>query len=104
MRFTRLMFWRGITPANTGDQQGKRTLRHRCGASWDHLIGLAGKWFKRRGYVIVIVLAVLATGGLSLAGVAPTIAVQVVAAVLAGLEAIRRITANTAPAQPGTAL
>ncbi|MFF1505741.1 hypothetical protein ACFVZR_39455 [Streptomyces sp. NPDC058316] len=56
-----------------------------------------------KAFVIVIVLAVLAAVGLSFAGVEPTVSVQVVAAVLAGIETIRRLTAHAPVALPGTA-
>ncbi|MCX4546607.1 hypothetical protein [Streptomyces sp. NBC_01565] len=56
-----------------------------------------------KAFVIVILLAVLATVGLSLAGMPPATSVQVVVAVIAGVEAVRRLTASTPAAEPGVA-
>ncbi|MFE1793313.1 hypothetical protein ACFW7J_33790 [Streptomyces sp. NPDC059525] len=46
-------------------------------------------------FVVVIVLAVLAVWVLALCGVAVTVGIQVVAAVLAAVEAVRRLTVKS---------
>ncbi|MFD3511208.1 hypothetical protein [Nocardia sp. NPDC058666] len=62
---------------------------------------------KSRAFVIVIVLAVLATVGLSVAGMPPVVSIQLMAAVLGGIEAVRRLTGSREapmihPPAPGT--
>lgn len=61
---------------------------------------------KSRAFVVVIVLAVLVTVGLSVAGMPPVVSIQLVATILGGTEAVRRLTASRASGartpSPGT--
>ncbi|MFJ2590860.1 hypothetical protein [Streptomyces sp. NPDC087538] len=79
----------------------------RSGRRWSAVncvaVPKARRFRPSKAFVIVIVLAVLAAVALSLAGVEPTASVQVVAAVLAAIETIRRLTASAPAALPGTA-
>lgn len=54
-------------------------------------------------FVIVIVVAVLAVLVLVVCGVPPTVSVQVVGAVLGGIEAVRRLTAKSPAVDRGAA-
>ncbi|RSS56260.1 hypothetical protein EF912_14495 [Streptomyces sp. WAC07061] len=56
-----------------------------------------------KAFVIIIVIAALAGAALSVCGVPPTTSVQVVAAVLGGIEAVRRLAAKTPSLAPGAA-
>ncbi|MEV0993058.1 hypothetical protein [Streptomyces sp. NPDC049949] len=64
--------------------------------------GNIGRRFRpSKAFVIVIVLVVIAELALVVCGVLPTVGVQVVAAVLGSVEAVRRLTARSLAAVAG---
>ncbi|WSP44175.1 hypothetical protein OG247_43580 (plasmid) [Streptomyces sp. NBC_01244] len=80
----------------------RRALR-----GWDLMVCGVRKTWKRlkpsKTFVIIIVIAVFAVLALVACGVPPTVSVEVVAAVLGGIEAVRRLAAKTLVVAPGAA-
>ncbi|MEU3906227.1 hypothetical protein AB0F20_20680 [Streptomyces goshikiensis] len=73
-------------------------LLRRFGSAWcvTSAGGRVRRWVPSGVFVVVIVLAVVAVWVLAVCGVAVTVGIQVVAAVLAAVEAVRRLTARSA--------
>ncbi|KIF00734.1 hypothetical protein PL81_39530 [Streptomyces sp. RSD-27] len=80
-----------------------RLFRRMAGTAYCVVPGKKEQAKPTKAFIIVILLAVLATVGLSVAGMPLATSIQVVMAVIAGIQAVRQLTAWTAAVEPGTA-
>lgn len=103
MSWTRRRFRRELATANQVVESKWRFWPRRMATNCVVAPGKRKRFRPSKAFVFVILLAVLATVGLSVTGVAPAVSVQVVGAVLAGIEAVRRLTVPTSLVLPGTA-